>query len=330
MTRSTMPRVPIARDARASASAASSVGIHLVTAPEPLRPHVVALFEYEVTGTTDRHVRVLPAGALELVVPVGGESLSWRSLEGSAGESPRPVVSGPRRRAFDLSCAAGHRVLGVSFWPGGAWPLFGVPMVELADAHVTLEDIFGKPARQLADVLANESNAEARLSAVARFLMDRQRRAKQRPHPAVSMLLTASDARTVADVVAASGLSHRRFIEIFRREVGLTPRDFLRVRRLQRALAGLHASGRAGADLAYEMGYADQSHFILECRKLTGLTPRALAAASASANTSMPLKGQLLSIGPPSERSCSGHDQQTGSVFSREDRRKRSAGRGGS
>jgi AraC-like DNA-binding protein len=271
--------------------------VHAAVVPEPLRSHVVAVFEYEVTGTSPRHLRVLPAGALELVVPVDGTTLAWRNRDGRAAESRVPVVSGPRRSAFDLGCSPGHRVLGVSFRPGGAWPLFGAPMDELLDAHVTLEELFGRPARRLAEAVAGASSVDDRVAAVVQFLRERQRRASSRPHPAVSRLL-ASDARAVADVVAAAGLSHRRFIELFRREVGLTPRDFLRVKRLQRAVAGLRANERGDAALAHELGYADQSHFILECRKLTGLTPRALAEASASAGAPMRPKGQLLPIRP--------------------------------
>jgi methylphosphotriester-DNA--protein-cysteine methyltransferase len=59
-------------------------------------------------------------------------------------------------------------------------------------------------------------------------------------HPAVAFALNefhaAPEARKIGAVGDAAGLSARRFIEVFRKEVGLTPKLFCRVRRFQRVL----------------------------------------------------------------------------------------------
>jgi AraC-like DNA-binding protein len=74
----------------------------------------------------------------------------------------------------------------------------------------------------------------------------------------------------VAAAGRASGRSHRSFVELFRRAVGLTPKRYCRVRRFQRALA--LPRGSLGA-LALAAGYSDQAHFTREFRALAGLTP---------------------------------------------------------
>jgi AraC-like DNA-binding protein len=74
--------------------------------------------------------------------------------------------------------------------------------------------------------------------------------------------------------VERSGYSHRRFIELFRDAVGLTPKRYGRVLRFRRALERV-AGGRAPSwvDVALGAGYTDQPHFNRDFREFTGITP---------------------------------------------------------
>jgi methylphosphotriester-DNA--protein-cysteine methyltransferase len=65
------------------------------------------------------------------------------------------------------------------------------------------------------------------------------------------------------------------------RWVGYGPRTLGRVPRFQRLLAGLRRPATGSeplARLALNAGYADQAHMSREARRLSGLTPSALAA----------------------------------------------------
>jgi AraC-like DNA-binding protein len=268
--------------------------------PQALRPFIHSLWIYD--GYRPPHLldRVLPTGTLEIVVPIGGKRLSWRELSGHDGTCRTALVSGPRRIAFDVPTAPQGRLVGVHFHPGGAWPLLATPMDALADQHHPLEDLLGASARELAERLDDAASDTERLAMLSAFFLEHAR-SRRASHPAVTSMLRraalGSSDVAIATEVAASGLSHRRFIELFRREVGLTPRDFLRVKRFQRALGIAARSGRAGADLACEAGYADQSHWILECRKHAGLSPRELLEKQRGARAVPPAeRGQMLPI----------------------------------
>ena len=59
------------------------------------------------------------------------------------------------------------------------------------------------------------------------------------------------------------GLSAKRFIEQFEREVGVTPKRYCRIRRFQRALTLSHHDRRVDwTRVAMDCGYFDQAHFI--------------------------------------------------------------------
>lgn len=105
-------------------------------------------------------------------------------------------------------------------------------------------------------------------------------------HPAVAAALVAFRAHaSVGTAVAASGYSHRRFITLFRRDVGLSPKLYCRVARFRGALAPLRETSHASTiEIALAAGYSDQPHFHREFREFAGLSPgryRTLAVENA-------------------------------------------------
>src|SRR5262249_51282116 len=69
-------------------------------------------------------------------------------------------------------------------------------------------------------------------------------------------------------------LSQRRFIQVFKAEVGLTPKLFSRIQRFQRIRSFIQRNPSINwADLAVDLGYFDQSHLIREFLEFSGLSP---------------------------------------------------------
>ena len=104
-------------------------------------------------------------------------------------------------------------------------------------------------------------------------LLDRLVRPARR-HPVVPYALAELSRPGVAvrAVAEQAGLSHRRLVEVFRAEVGMTPKLYSRVRRFQKArLLALKAPD--WARVAADCGYFDQSHLIRDFLEFSGLTP---------------------------------------------------------
>ena len=75
-------------------------------------------------------------------------------------------------------------------------------------------------------------------------------------------------------VVDESGYCHRRFIELFRESVGLSPKVYCRIVRLQSVIDRIASNAEVSwADVAASSGYSDQPHFARDFRAFTGLTP---------------------------------------------------------
>ena len=70
---------------------------------------------------------------------------------------------------------------------------------------------------------------------------------------------------TLDDIARAAGVSRFHVIRLFRRAYGMTPFQYRRRLRLQRAEELLRAGLRA-VDVAFEVGFADQSHMCAAMR----------------------------------------------------------------
>jgi AraC-like DNA-binding protein len=167
--------------------------------------------------------------------------------------------------------------MGVHFWPGGAFRFLGLSAYELANTHIDLATIWGRHAEEIRERLAVAPSSGHRFRLLENALLSRLRRPLEH-HPAVSLALIglrSENSRAVVSKLAReAGVSDRRFIDVFRSEVGLNPKLFHRVQRFQRVLIQVRRLPEPEwAQLALEYGYFDQSHLIRDCLAFSGFSP---------------------------------------------------------
>lgn len=211
----------------------------------------------------------------ELVLPTGSADLVIRLDESQAVGGG---VSGPRSRPVVVGAAKTHELLGVHFKPGGAFPFLQFPLGEFLNRGLTISEIWGpRDSCRLLDVLSQAKGVNGKFRGLETLLMSLVR---QDPghHPAVSFALealTQNPACSSLDLAGHAGYSQRRFVELFRAEVGMRPKLFCRLRRFRMVVRGLQSQSTAQwTNLALESGYFDQSHFIHDFREFSGVTPR--------------------------------------------------------
>lgn len=218
---------------------------------------------------------MLPSGRANLVMALHDAPISWASATSDqAWRSWRHgIVHGPQTSYYLAGPKPKGTVVGVSFRPGMAGFILGVPPIELQDAHIPLDELWGHRATGLHDQLASTNNPLAVLRLLERELIARIRRPLLL-HPAVAYALRPSlSGDETRELNAQTGYSARHFIELFRLAVGLTPKRYYRIRRFSSVLAHLAAKDSSLADVAAAAGYADQAHLSREFRELAGVTP---------------------------------------------------------
>ncbi|NLR68846.1 AraC family transcriptional regulator [Chitinophaga varians] len=163
-----------------------------------------------------------------------------------------------------------------SFTPYGLSVFTRQSMQELSSGPVAGEDIFGSSLHHLYEQLQPLPFA-ARVNMFETFLLQRF----TAPHASHQLIFDLADSiRNEVDgspfrQLKALPLSERQIERNFKRYIGISISRFLRVSRFERAktLIAAHPSRRL-TDIALLAGYFDQSHFISDFKRLTGVSPK--------------------------------------------------------
>jgi AraC-like DNA-binding protein len=200
-------------------------------------------------------------------------------------DSGRLIIAGVGRERFSYELAGRGRVFGVKFRPGAFLPFWKGPVNQLTERVVAAAELWGDAAGELETVLASTPEADGLVRAVEEFL--RRRLPAADPNVklvgrVVQALMHDRDVARVEDVARRFGISMRSLQRLFRRYVGVTPKWVLRRYRLHEAAARL-AEGTSGtwAEVATELGYYDQPHFIRDFTAAVGVSPVEYARACA-------------------------------------------------
>lgn len=238
--------------------------------PRDCADHVLAFWSFEVLsadGPPSHHAP--PDGCVSLVVRLAGRDTSAVLLG--------PTLVGPR-----VMVGAGARYCGARLWPDAGPVVLGIAPAKCRDRVVPLAQIMGDAGGRLGAALA-----ACRTISQARASLERALRARVRTaaaldgavRAAVRSIVTAHGRAPIGAVAAAVGLSERQLQRRFGAAVGLSPKQFARLRRFRSALAAAVAEqGLGWAALAARFGYADQAHLTHELGRLTGLTPTSFGA----------------------------------------------------
>jgi AraC-like DNA-binding protein len=84
-----------------------------------------------------------------------------------------------------------------------------------------------------------------------------------------------SEPLQLSAIAEAACMSRFHFARMFREQTGLSPMEYLRMRRIERARQLLHADGQRIGQIANALGFYDQSHFVRWFRRSLGCTPSA-------------------------------------------------------
>jgi AraC-like DNA-binding protein len=249
---------------------------------EALRPYVRFLWRLKGSGDPNRPERIVPDGSAEIVIN-SGDVFTRLHANGHSHAQPEILLVGQITRALHLAAGSLVDVLGIRFRPEGLRAFVGVAMRETVENDIRLHDANRELARRLDATRCNGSDCStlaACESALLSSILERSsaRAARRLLHQA-SMLL--EDPRIgVESAAGMTGVGRRTLERLFHSEIGLSPKLYQRLRRLQRALRLKEREpARMWAAIAAAAGYSDQPHLVREFRSIVGLSPEQFVRA---------------------------------------------------
>lgn len=249
----------------------------------PLSQFVEFLWFREGNHLPQSQSRLLPIGSMELVINLYEDRIPLfdRHSRAECGSTNGTMICGVHSEGYIIRIDSKLSVMGVHFKPGGSASVLGLPARELYNQRVGLDELWQGRAAELRDRLIAAPTTENRFLILEQFLVrvmqSPDRTAEAHRHPVVDFALRefrrtpTPSVRAVTDQI---GCSARHFNQLFRDQVGLTPKLFCRVRRLRQVLYLIAGKGQVDwTDLAFTCGYFDQAHLIHDFRSFADCTP---------------------------------------------------------
>lgn len=223
---------------------------------------------------------ILPDGCMELIIHYGDRYIS--DFGNKEETQPENIIVGQITQAIKLQPTGKTGIIAVRFHPWGLHGLTGIPMNELKHRFLDSSDILGKNTLFLREELNNKPHQE-KIAVIERHLYDillKNRDAKSHNKLQYFEHITGIIQKTagnspVAKLAGLHNLSVRQFNRSFNEVMGVSPKQFNRIIRLQHFLSSYQPGGDTLTNVLHESGYYDQAHFIREFRDMAGMTPTA-------------------------------------------------------
>ena len=175
-------------------------------------------------------------------------------------------------------------LLSVRMPPLGAYRLLGLPLAEVAQDVIELDEVLGVSVDRVQERLGQSHDAGEQFAILCEFARSRLARSRVQLRAdariAVDLLARSSGMDRIEDICRSLAVSRKHLGTLFDAHVGLTPKIYARMFRFRRVVDLVQNGHRPDwTRLALSCGYYDQAHFNHEFREFSGMSPGEYAAA---------------------------------------------------
>lgn len=199
-------------------------------------------------------------------------------------ENDRSSIIGVMRGKFSRTLKGRGWAFGIKFKPGAFYPFLKSPVSRLTDRSLDLRAVFGMDGVRFEEEMRRCEGEGAMIELADSFL--RERLPERDEHVAlvnqiIGRIIADRAITKVDDVARLFDLTPRSLQRLFSHYVGVSPKWVIKRYRLHDAAERL-ASGDVPdwPQLALDLGYFDQAHFINDFKAIVGKAPAEYAKNS--------------------------------------------------
>ena len=189
-------------------------------------------------------------------------------------EQARFSISGQVNFPARIQSSGDVETIVVVFYPHAIGTVFNIPVSSFYNQEIDGYSLCDKSLNKLADEVLNGDDSVEAVKMIEKWLLSRLAESEiynfQRVGTSLRQLFT-DNTISVENMAQRACLSRKQFERVFFNAVGMKPKEYSSVVRFQKSLWLMQNGNRDFADIAYSCGYADQSHFIRECRHYSGI-----------------------------------------------------------
>jgi len=224
--------------------------------------------EWDLRGQAPERVETLPHPSVHLIFEADGKSR----------------IRGPDRARFSRLLEGKGGVFAAKFKPSGFHAFVGVPVSRFSNRTIPFREVFGAVGDELDRAVLAKGTDLARIVVLEEFLRSRRPERDEiadRVSEMVYRVVREAEIHKVQHLAARFGLNTRTLQRLFAKYVGVSPKWVIQRYRLHEALERLTAGMPVDqSELALNLGYSDQAHFVRDFKSIVGVSPAGYARAA--------------------------------------------------
>lgn len=258
---------------------------------EALKPYISRYVFVRAEGSTDSmpppddDPRFQDGKHIQPLLPNYGSLVFMRNAIVEIGDKQCEGVFlfGANQTTLNLKTVSGwFEGMLADFEPGGMHALFGCDMHLFAGQVIRAEEYHNETLTVCDQIFKQTARAEDIAQQLDTLLMGLLPHSIDVNYTRIRRVVRACDEVkgniTAAQMAATACLSERQFLRIFRQYVGITPKQFIRLRRFHRTIQDLQQQAAHNKDVdllatVLRHGYYDLSHAALEFQQMGCVTP---------------------------------------------------------
>ncbi len=165
----------------------------------------------------------------------------------------------------------------VNFKPGALYRITGIPFYELNNSFIDAEAVFSKEIRLVNERLNSTGDHMEMIAIVERFLLQLTAGIKRDKHiidDVAGHVIHRPENSSVPNTAKESFLCTRQFERIFKERMGISPKLFTRIARMNKAFRlKYNHPGQDWLSIALDCGYHDYQHLAKDFKDFAGVNP---------------------------------------------------------
>lgn len=238
-----------------------------------LLPFVNCFWYYEAETSQKVPERIIPDGCIEVIFHL--KAPVKRLFQKEWLVNPKMNIVGQMTKPYFICPTGPLEMLGIRFYPHTAHHFFDFPLDEIKDKVLKTAEIWGKDAEQLEEILHLASNISEAINSIESFLLKKilPDQTDQLLAFALHEIMSSGGKLSIKRLCEDTTYGRRSLEMKFKKRIGLSPKVLCRIIRFQQIFKYWSHENSSLTTLAYQSGYADQSHFIRDFKQFTGISP---------------------------------------------------------
>ena len=263
----------------------------IIQPAEVLRPYISRYVFVKADGSTDTMAppsddpRFVNGKHVQQLLPNYGSLIFQRNvttdIHGTISDGL--TLLGANQTAICLTTLSGwFEGMMLDFEPGGMHALLHIDLQQLSGQVLTAQSYGDEGLLQLDRIFKSTSQAEQIAPLIDAFFLGHLPHENDINYTRLRKVIIACDEAkgniSAAEMASVACLGERQFLRVFRQYVGISPKQFVRLRRFHRAIQTMQQTAATGQPIdlmtiALQHGYYDLSHMALEFQLMGCVSP---------------------------------------------------------